>query len=76
MQPGKLVARWSKRERDVLYDWGDGVSKSDASFLNTILTGKRHHPFDDTWSPGFIEDMEARGYDISTLRFSIQKRKA
>ena len=72
----RLSARWSKRECDILYSWGSGVSKADAALLHHTLTSKHHMPMDDTWAPGFIEELEARGYDLTTLRFSIDKKKS
>lgn len=76
-KPGELKAQWGKLKYDrpdLCYVWGEGVPKCDASLLDYALTGKRHHPMDDSWSPGLIEELEKRGYDITTLKFSIQKK--
>lgn len=76
-KPGQLKAQWGKVDGmvDLCYAWGDGVSKSDGHFLNTILTSQRYHPIGDSWSSGFIDEMTSRGYDITTLKFSIEKKK-
>lgn len=76
-KPGQLKAQWGKLPYDtpdLIFCWGDGVPKCDGSLLNSALSGKRHHPFDGTWSDSLIEELEKRGYDITTLKFSIQKK--
>ena len=40
-----------------------GATVEDGHFLTAVL------------GPGFMDDMERRGYDLRTLRFSIRKRK-
>jgi hypothetical protein len=74
-KPGELVAKWGKVEgmEDVCYAWGDGVSKCDAHLLNSALSAKQHRPFDGSWSPSFLDELKSRGYDITTLKFSIRK---
>lgn len=68
-RPGELVARWGKRERDVLLDWGgDGVGKSDGSWLHSWLSW--HKGFDGT----FLAELEARGFDLTTLRISVKRK--
>ena len=68
-QPGELKARWSKRERDVLMEWGGaGADKSDGSWLNSWLS--HHKGFDGT----FLAELEARGYDPTTLRVSMKRK--
>lgn len=70
-KPGELKARWSRRERDVLMEWGgNGAGKSDGSWLNSWLS--YHRGFDGT----FIEELTARGYDVSTLRVSVKRKSA
>jgi len=69
-KPNQLKAQWSKRHKDIVYVWGDDVSKGDSRLLhNTInvvvnLGGK-----------SLQEELIARGYDITTLKFSIQKHR-
>lgn len=53
----------------MLLDWGGaGADKSDGSWLNSWLSF--HHGFDGT----FINELEARGYDIATLRISVRRK--
>lgn len=55
-----LTARWSKRERDVMLDWPAGYgAKSDARWLA------------DMFNLAFTKELEQRGYDPTTLRFSV-----
>lgn len=72
-KPGELIARWGKVEGivDLCYD---GPSRPDMHLLHGALTGKKFQPFDSTWSASFLQELEERGYDITTLKFSIKKK--
>jgi hypothetical protein len=66
---GELKARWSKRDRDVLMEWGgSGADKTDGSWLNSWLS--HHKGFDGT----FLAELEQRGYDVTTLRISVKRK--
>jgi hypothetical protein len=66
---GELKARWSKRERDVLMEWGGvGADKSDGSWLHSWLS--YHKGFDGT----FLAELDRRGYDVTTLRISVKRK--
>lgn len=68
-KPGELKATWSKSLDDIILDYGgQGVGKSDGSWLNSWLSS--HKGFDDT----FMNELEARGFDIQTLKISIRKK--
>lgn len=61
--PDKLTARWSKRENDILFHY---PSSPDGHLLCGALAGfgvKDLH-----------KELERRGYDLTTLRFSIAKK--
>lgn len=83
-KPGELRACWGKPDRysgpDICYAWGDGVPSADASLLHlTISTERMTFDFPTTghkFDPSFIKELETRGYDLTTLRFSIQKKSA
>jgi hypothetical protein len=50
---------------ELVYNYGAGCPKSDAYLLHTIFnTGE---------STSFINELIARGYDVTTLEFSIKK---
>lgn len=75
---GQLKAKWGAMEGDapdLLYGWGPGVSRSDAHLLHNTLTAPRYSPFEKEWSSSFLEELEERGYDISTLTFSVEKKR-
>lgn len=72
---------------DIVYSWGDGVDSRDSRLLHYIFTGKRERTvYGDerernggvttVWDDSFIDELKARGYDITTIRFSIQKKKS
>lgn len=79
-KPGQLVAGWGKSDGmvDICFAWGDGVSRSDAHLLNTVFASKRFRPTgisDYETTPSLIKELESRGYDITTLKFSVEKKK-
>jgi hypothetical protein len=81
-KPGELRACWGKVDRhsgpDVCYAWGAGIQSPDARLLHSTLSAKRltfDFPSTNTkYDLSFIEELEARGYDITTLRFSVRKK--
>lgn len=71
-KPGELLIRYGQEdgERDLYYcHGGEGATRADTNLLmdafNTtkLLSGKT-----------LIEELTARGYDLETLRFSIQQK--
>lgn len=85
-KPGELKACWGKLHHydpDLVFCWGDGTSRADSALLYCVFSSKRERAahteeelrrgrvvFDDS----FLEELEKRGYDITTLKFSIQKK--
>ena len=60
----KLRAYWSKRERDIMLFHPLGVStSSDAHWLSGIFNKQ------------FTDELERRGYDVTTMKFSIEPQK-
>lgn len=57
---------------------GDGLSKRDMALLHYMLASKRMRWKEGapTFEPSFLEELEARGYDLTTLRFSVRKKEA
>ena len=73
-KPGELKACYGRAERgdtpDLCYVWGgDGASSPDGRVLCEAL--ENVHVFD---GKSLRQELEARGYDIKTLRFSIQQK--
>ena len=80
---GTLKAQWgySKDDgEDIFTTWGDGCKKMDANLLMSILSSKRMVSAlgDDLpyrFMDSFVEELEKRGYDLTTLKFSIKKKE-
>lgn len=78
-KPGELKMQYGKLpydSPDICMTWGDGCSKRDGNYLYWMLCCKRQ-VFKDgkmEFDPSFIEELEARGYDVTTIKFSIQKK--
>lgn len=71
-----LMVRWSKRENDLLFHHPG--PKPDGHLLYAALCGDRWRPdweemrVGGVHDPSFVKELEARGYDLTTLRFSVR----
>ena len=83
--PRTLEASWgcdsAGETPDIVVCWGEGCRKGDAGFLANALTGQRYLPslMEDRRyevAPSIVAELTKRGYDIKTLRFSIQLSKS
>lgn len=54
--------RWSKRERDLVVDWDAERGGANPRYIVGIFT------------QDILDELQRRGYDIETLRFSIKKQ--
>lgn len=78
---GELALYYGPLERgdadDVVVQGGVGVDPRDRAFLIFAMRGARWkgpmYPGEQEHS--ILHELETRGYDLSTLRFSIQKKK-
>ncbi len=71
-----LRARWSRGVNAVMVDC---PVKPDGDILRGALLDKRLRiddamPSGHSWGPSLAKELEARGYDLTTLKFSIQKK--
>jgi hypothetical protein len=75
-KPGELRIAWGCASRDhdpdICYLFGDGVPPCDARLLDNIFDSPRVLASGD-YLPSLYDELKARGYDITTLKFSIQK---
>lgn len=65
MTKKKLRVSWSKREQDLMFHFP--TRKCDGALLYHALNTTEVHQ-----GRSLVEELEARGYDISTLKFSIK----
>jgi hypothetical protein len=82
-KPGEIKIAYGRASRhddpDLCVAWGaGGAAKPDARTAMNAFTEKRlAYAFPSMQieeRPSLIEELEARGYDIETLRFSIQRK--
>jgi hypothetical protein len=71
-KPGELLIKYGQEhgERDLYFCYGgDGATRRDTSFLYWL--------FNQELEKGIKvrEELESRGYDITTLKFSIMQNK-
>jgi hypothetical protein len=84
-KPKTLKMRWCKaREHgysrkwnaqgDVIYEWGDGCAKADGGLLHTVLACERPRAgLPLQWDKSLLDELQSRGYDLTTLKLSIRK---
>lgn len=82
--PADLRVRWSRRELALMY-YGSAptggllsmfleqVKLIDAYGMRTGLAAKIHRP-DASDERSLAQELDARGYDLTTLRFQIRKK--
>lgn len=84
LKDGELRVYWGKvphENPDVVFAWqGDRMMKRDTNLLCSVFCSKQPDPFVQPifsrMMPSLIEELTARGYDLTTLRFSISKKVA
>lgn len=83
LKDGELRVYWGRLPHDnpdVVFAWqGDSMMKRDTSLLCNMFCSKQPDPFArpifSVMRPSLVDELKARGYDITTLKFSIQKLK-
>ena len=74
-----LKAYWSKRENDLVFHHPD--FKWNGHLLYGVMCSPQPHidysngGRDVVFGKSFVQELEARGYDITTLRFSVCKKE-
>lgn len=77
-RPGELIMYWGKiphHDEGVCYAWGEGVPKCDMFLLHNAFYEERPN-----WSnppkacASVLQELGARGFDLTTLQFSVRKR--
>lgn len=72
-KPGQIIAFWNEEEKDFGWAWGaGGANKADGNLIGYYLFMHQSYiNYDKT----LVKELEDRGYDMTTLKFSIQKKK-
>ena len=80
---GELRIYWGRephdRTPDVMFAWqGDRSMKHDTNLLHYMMASKHPDtsvtPLFSKMRPSLFEELDARGYDLTTLKFSIMKK--
>lgn len=68
-KPGQLKIAYGQEygDKDLFFCWGQGTCRADSSMLNSYFC--YHKGFEGRT---LVEELEKRGYDITTLKFSIE----
>jgi len=64
---------------DIVIEWkGEAFMKRDSNYLFCALANDKPdvfaQPLFSKMQPSFIKELELRGYDVTTLKFSIMKK--
>jgi hypothetical protein len=74
MQKGRIDG-----DEDMCIFYGDNVPRCDRALVMNALCCERQHTDLSTMRPKFepslIDELEKRGYDLDTLRFSIERKE-
>lgn len=62
-----IAFRWSKRENDIQVKWAAGCRATARYLMGRI--------FGVGYSDDLLKELDQRGYDVTTLRFSINRKK-
>lgn len=84
MKADKLKIWWSKREKALVYEgpghtggllamYMENVKLLDAYGLRHGIGARIHNP-DESDERTLAQELDARGYDLTTLRFTIKKK--
>lgn len=81
-KPGFLIARWGRLPHDkpdLCYGWNAPARACDSRLLDNLLASKPIESYENgcpVFGKSFLEELEERGYDITTLRFEVQMKPA
>lgn len=78
-KPGEIKIAYGKVDRhsnpDLCVAWGEGVDL----IMHAITEKRLHAKFPGPgheYEPSLLEELDARGFDITTLKLSIQRKQA
>ena len=67
----KQLQQLTGKDGDLLYQWGEGCSSKDGALLHSVFNYGRFDGVTKTFSPSLLEELAARGYDLTTLQLSV-----
>lgn len=67
----ELTMRWSTKERDVVYD---SDVRADRRMLYSRTGSSAMHWYDGKPVADLLDELEARGFDLKTLRFQVRRK--
>ncbi|PMN73133.1 hypothetical protein [Enterovibrio norvegicus] len=59
---------------DHVIAYGEGIPRCDRALLFNLVGGKTFSPVSQVWNDSFLEELEKRGYDLTTLKISVEKK--
>lgn len=66
-------------EIDMCVICGDNVPRCDRALVMTFFSSERQRfelgKMRPTFDPSFLDELESRGYDLDTLKFSIERKE-
>lgn len=83
LEDGELRIYWGREPRgypEIMFAWqGDRAMKRDTNLLHYVMCSKKPkiNLGKIDWSvmePSLFEELDARGYDLTTLKFSVKKK--
>lgn len=77
IETGQIIVQRGKDddgEVDMVIFYGDDVPRSDRALIYSAL-GAERITWDNKRDTSLIDELEARGYDIETFKFSIKRKK-
>lgn len=75
---GQVKLQWGKLaecEPNLVACWGPGAGSSDADLLVGVVTSRSFSPDSAQWNRSFKDELERRGFDIRTLKISVEKKR-
>ena len=83
LKDGELRMYWGRlphESPDVIFAWqGDSSMRRDSALLHCVLASDQPDlhtkPLFSKMNPSLVKELELRGYDITTIKFSIMKKK-
>jgi hypothetical protein len=84
LKDGELQIYWGREPRgipELMFAWqGDRAMKRDTHLLHYVMASRHPDPhvspLFSKMRPSLFEELDARGYDLTTLKFSIMKKTA